>query len=165
MGKEEIIEKLAHIKPQVFGEMMNRTSPEKLFKVHVYDRDPLDHWSLGRCVLIGDAAHAMNPFAGQGANMAIIDAFLLATLLADRIGSLSSGNVPTDILTPIWEEFEKIRKKAATQNLDQARATSGIMLGGLFKQFLLRTSVKIIPNRMMVSMMMRADQQNNEALE
>lgn len=41
-------------------------------------------WQDGRkTVLIGDAAHAMTPFAAQGAAMAIEDAFMLADCLAD----------------------------------------------------------------------------------
>jgi 2-polyprenyl-6-methoxyphenol hydroxylase-like FAD-dependent oxidoreductase len=38
-------------------------------------------WYKGRTLLLGDAAHAMPPHAGQGASMAFEDAFLLARLL------------------------------------------------------------------------------------
>jgi len=52
----------------------------------LYDRDPLERWTLGRISLLGDAAHAMLPFFGQGAAQAIEDAFVLAACLrtADR---------------------------------------------------------------------------------
>jgi salicylate hydroxylase len=39
-------------------------------------------WSRGRVVLLGDAAHAMLPHHGQGANQTIEDAAVLATCLA-----------------------------------------------------------------------------------
>ena len=41
-------------------------------------------WSRGRAALLGDAAHAMLPFAAQGAGMAIEDAAVLASCLAER---------------------------------------------------------------------------------
>lgn len=42
----------------------------------------------GRVVLLGDAAHAMTPFAAQGAAMAIEDACALAAALADNANDL-----------------------------------------------------------------------------
>ena len=50
-------------------------------------------WTDGGTVLIGDAAHAMTPFAAQGAAMAIEDAALLAERLAtatDKTAALGS---------------------------------------------------------------------------
>ncbi len=44
-------------------------------------RPPTDHWGRGRIQLIGDAAHAMLPNAGQGAGQAFEDAYILARWL------------------------------------------------------------------------------------
>ena len=45
-------------------------------------RDPLPTWSKGPVTLLGDAAHPMLPFLGQGAVMAIEDAYVLARELS-----------------------------------------------------------------------------------
>jgi salicylate hydroxylase len=48
----------------------------------VFVRSPLEHWSFDRITLLGDAAHAMEPFQGQGAAQAVEDAYVLAECLA-----------------------------------------------------------------------------------
>lgn len=47
----------------------------------IYDRDPLERWSVGRVTLLGDAAHAMLPYLAQGACQAIEDAAVVARCL------------------------------------------------------------------------------------
>ena len=44
----------------------------------MFVRKPLSRWSSGRVTLLGDAAHGMLNFLGQGAAMAIEDAMVLA---------------------------------------------------------------------------------------
>jgi salicylate hydroxylase len=48
-------------------------------------------WSEGAVALLGDAAHAMLPFAAQGAGMAIEDAAVLAKALGDSAGDNTAG--------------------------------------------------------------------------
>jgi 2-polyprenyl-6-methoxyphenol hydroxylase-like FAD-dependent oxidoreductase len=46
-----------------------------------YDKEPLDTFVSGRAVLIGDAAHPMLQYLGQGACQALEDGLVLASLL------------------------------------------------------------------------------------
>ena len=48
----------------------------------VFVRSGLEHWSIGRMTLLGDAAHAMEPFQAQGAAQAVEDAYVLAACVA-----------------------------------------------------------------------------------
>jgi len=52
------------------------------YKWALYDRDPLERWAKGRATLLGDSAHAMLPYLGQGAGMAIEDGCVLAAMIA-----------------------------------------------------------------------------------
>lgn len=51
----------------------------------------IGRWSEGAVTLLGDAAHAMLPFAAQGAGMAIEDAAVLAKALSDSTGENTAG--------------------------------------------------------------------------
>jgi 2-polyprenyl-6-methoxyphenol hydroxylase-like FAD-dependent oxidoreductase len=61
-----------------------------------------DRWSAGNVVLIGDAAHAMSPNLGQGANCALVDALALACHLGSNDANSS--------LAEILERFEQDRR-------------------------------------------------------
>jgi salicylate hydroxylase len=55
---------------------------ERWYKWALYDRDPILRWSAGRATLLGDAAHPMLPYLGQGAGQTIEDGCVLAAALA-----------------------------------------------------------------------------------
>jgi salicylate hydroxylase len=55
---------------------------ERYYKWALFDRDPLDQWGKGRISLLGDAAHPMLPYLGQGAGMAVEDGCVLAEMIA-----------------------------------------------------------------------------------
>jgi salicylate hydroxylase len=79
---------------------------ERWYKWALYDRDPLERWSRGRATLLGDSAHAMLPYLGQGAAMAIEDGYVLAAMIAKQPGDL-------DAALADYERIRTPRAKAA----------------------------------------------------
>ena len=69
-------------------------SIDQLYKWGLFLREPLPKWSVGRVTLLGDSCHAMLPFLGQGANMALEDGFVLGALRRE-IPERSSGRAAT----------------------------------------------------------------------
>jgi 2-polyprenyl-6-methoxyphenol hydroxylase-like FAD-dependent oxidoreductase len=63
-------------------QVLGVTPPEDIVERPIEDRTPLTQWSSGPVTLLGDAAHAMVPSLGQGANTAFEDAWELAQSLA-----------------------------------------------------------------------------------
>jgi len=66
-----------------------------------------DHYVLAGLALVGDAAHAVHPLAGQGANLGLADAETLATAIAD---ALNANENPGDL--PLLRNYERARKGA-----------------------------------------------------
>ncbi len=60
---------------------------EEPFKWALMMRPAMPRWSVGRVTLLGDACHPTLPFLGQGAVMAIEDAYVLAGCIARHAGS------------------------------------------------------------------------------
>jgi salicylate hydroxylase len=62
---------------------------DTLNKWGLFVRPPLKTWSQGRVTLLGDACHSMPPYLGQGVNMALEDAAVLARCLDEQPNDLA----------------------------------------------------------------------------
>ena len=72
-------------------------------------------WTDGAIALLGDAAHAMLPFAAQGAGMAIEDAAVLANCLGEAAGESAAG-IPAAL-----KRYARLRRGRVTRVQRTAR--------------------------------------------
>ena len=77
----------------------------------LYDRDPIRQWTRGRVTVLGDAAHPMLPYLGQGACQAMEDGCVLAAALTAE---------PDDPLAAL-ALYERARRPRASQVVLAAR--------------------------------------------
>lgn len=90
--------------------------PDQILFARYYDVK-MKRWHGGRCVVLGDSAHATSPQLGQGANLALFDAMVLADALGEgsdvaaglerysaaRKGHLGYYQWVTRFLTPFFQ--------------------------------------------------------------
>ena len=81
----------------------------------------LNRWYRVPAFIVGDAAHAMTPNLGQGANCAMVDALVLMRLLAR---ALKSG----ESLDAVGRTYESLRRPFVTRIQREARRL-GVLAG------------------------------------
>ena len=108
---------------------------DRVFKWGMFQSPASASWisATGRVVLLGDAAHAMAPFTGQGAGSAIQDGLCLGTLLVERLAEgLAEGGATVSAL----RKYQQIRKPVCETAIQRAYSRGmHITAHGLTRRF------------------------------
>ncbi|HSX08220.1 MAG TPA: FAD-dependent oxidoreductase [Candidatus Saccharimonadales bacterium] len=97
----------------IIGRIIAATD-DTIQKYPVYDMPLIADWHKQRVCLIGDAAHAPSPKAGQGASMALEDAITIAKCLRD---------IPD--IRQAFATFESLRKQRVETLFKKTRESAG----------------------------------------
>ncbi|KAJ9148540.1 FAD binding domain-containing protein [Pleurostoma richardsiae] len=74
----------------------------------------VQHWSLGRIVLVGDACHKLTTHLGLGFNNGVQDVVVLCNSLRETVVAAPHGNPDASTLTRVFEQYEAFRKGPAS---------------------------------------------------
>jgi len=106
-------------------QILNATLESEISGYPVYDRDLLkmELLELGKQItLIGDAAHPMSPFKGQGANQALLDALALARAISNGCRPKSQWRT-AGIRNTVLSQFEtEMLARTSSKVIESAEA-------------------------------------------
>lgn len=104
---DALIELFADFHPEARG-ILAHTPRESCHKWGLFARPPVPRWATGRVALLGDAAHPMLPWFGQGAACAIEDAVVLCRAMVEADSQVDAlrryENARHDRVDVIYEE-------------------------------------------------------------
>ncbi|CAM6045219.1 unnamed protein product [Sphagnum compactum] len=118
--------------------ILEATDAELILERRVLDLPVLPEWTCGRLALLGDAAHAVMPQLGQGANLAFEDGFELAL----RLSSASN-------LRCALEAYEKHQIPRA-QLVSEYSQSMGAPVPQSFYDFLYREAPSSSPSQVLL---------------
>ncbi|CAF0993174.1 unnamed protein product [Rotaria sordida] len=147
--KQMLLEKCADWHSPI-PEMIERTQLDLLMGIPAFDRDPvpISEPKLNgiQIALVGDAAHPMSPFKGQGANQALLDAVELVDIIAQNNQDLHSSisQYEDRMLQRVYTKVMQSRERVTSFHRPEALSTENFLYRGVDEGFIKRlNSLKI----------------------
>ncbi|MCM6773267.1 FAD-dependent monooxygenase [Nocardia sp. CDC159] len=114
--------------------LLDAVDPDSVLRHDIYDLPDLPSFVRRRVALLGDAAHAMTPNLGQGANQALEDAATLTALLRDR---------PVDAGLAAYDRLRRPRAQAIARRSRRVGVVA--QWSHPFATFLRDSAIRLVP--------------------
>ncbi|KAH6615107.1 hypothetical protein C7974DRAFT_417303 [Boeremia exigua] len=122
--KDALFERHKHWNDPIIQDLIRNADVESIYPTWIMPELP--HWGKLGMVLIGDAAHAMDPTTGQGASQALEDSQALALSLAEIFDCERYGQCkPTLGIDEAIDLFYKIRFPRVQKIVERGKQLAG----------------------------------------
>jgi len=141
MLKQMLLDKCGDWHPPI-PEMIERTSLDLLMGIPAFDRDLMKIPDLIKdgthIALIGDAAHPMSPFKGQGANQALLDAVALSDTIAQNNLDLQLAirQYEDQMLQRVYNKVMQSRERVESFHRPEALLTENFLYRGVNEELM-----------------------------
>jgi 2-polyprenyl-6-methoxyphenol hydroxylase-like FAD-dependent oxidoreductase len=123
-------------------ELVSSTNPDDItYAGGFYDKEPQQHARTGNLVLLGDAAHPMSPFRGEGANMAMADALSFT----DQVRAAERSHLEEAIARYEQEMLQRTRKVVLASHQAAKAMHSRNRVSQVVRNAKLRIADKLLP--------------------
>lgn len=99
------------------NELIDATKDSEILTHNLYDRDPALKWGEDRVTILGDAAHPMTPFMGQGGCQSLEDAIALGHCMKVNKNPIQA-----------LREYEKMRQGRTSDFVYQSRKSEAMTM-------------------------------------
>ena len=165
-GKQELVQKFDGSRSSsILKTILQQTDAPNITEAGIFDRHNLDlpYSTDGKLVaILGDAAHPQSPFAGQGVNMAIADAYVLATRIAMASKADDGKAVQKSILA-----FDSIhRRESVKKVIKSARSFTKVFISSnRFTCWMIRVVFSVVPLSWILNDVVKYDKSNKQLVE
>ncbi len=120
------------------NELIDATKESEILTHNLYDRDPALKWGEDRITILGDAAHPMTPFMGQGGCQSLEDAIALAHCM-------KVNSNPVEAL----RDYEKMRQARTSDFVYQSRKSEAMTMSNSRIATMLRDAIlPMVPSKL-----------------
>ncbi|KAF2657868.1 FAD/NAD(P)-binding domain-containing protein [Lophiostoma macrostomum CBS 122681] len=122
--KQQLVQRHKHWKDPIIQDIIKRAEVQSIYPTWTIGELP--YWGENGIVLIGDAAHAMDPTTGQGASQALEDSQTLALLLAECLKRGEQGQLDgKQAIALTLKLFYQIRNPRVQEIVERGKKISG----------------------------------------